>query len=72
MSARLSLLMGANRQIALSIFGDNLTDEDYFTGMVGQPFDNLLGLRDPVTGGTVMRGQVAPPRTYGVSVKYSF
>ena len=64
--------MGANRQIALSIFGDNLTDEGYFTAKVGQPFDNLLLLRDPVTGGTVMRGQVAPPRTYGISVKVSF
>ena len=39
---------------------------------VAQPFDNLLGLRDPVSLGTVMRGQVAAPRTYGVSFKVSF
>jgi iron complex outermembrane receptor protein len=71
-SARLSLLFGADRQFAVSLFGDNLTDEGYFTGTVAQPFDNLLGLRDPVSLGTVMRGQVAAPRTYGVSFKVSF
>ncbi len=41
-SARFSLLFGADRQFAVSLFGDNLTDEDYFTGTVAQPFDNLL------------------------------
>ena len=71
-SARFSLLFGSDRQFAVSLFGDNLTDEDYFTATVAQPFDNLLGLRDPVSLGTVMRGQVAEPRTYGVSFKVSF
>jgi len=71
-SARGSLMFGANRHIALSLYGDNLTDEHYCTGKVAQPFDNLLGLRDPVSGGTVMRCQVNVPRTYGLSVKVSF
>ncbi len=71
-SARFSLLFGAKRQYAVSVFGDNLTDEGYCTGTVAQPFDNLLGLRDPVSGGTVMRCQVGAPRTYGASFKASF
>jgi iron complex outermembrane receptor protein len=71
-SARASLLFGADRNFALSLFGDNLTDENYCTGRVNQPFDSQLGLRDPVSGGTVMRCQVNVPRTYGVSLKVSF
>jgi iron complex outermembrane receptor protein len=71
-SARASLLFGAKRQYALSVWGDNLTDEGYCTGKVNQPFDNLLGLRDPVSGGTVMRCQVGTPRMYGVAIKASF
>jgi iron complex outermembrane recepter protein len=71
-SARFSLFFGADHQFSLSLVGDNLTDENYCTGKVNQPFDNLLGLRDPVSGGTVMRCQVNPPRTYGLSFKASF
>lgn len=71
-SARFSLYFGAAQRYALTFWGDNLTDEDYCTGKVAQPFDNLLGLRDPVSGGTVMRCQVNVPRTYGVSLKASF
>jgi iron complex outermembrane receptor protein len=56
----------------LSVWGDNLTDEGYCTGTVNQPFDNLLGLRDPASGGTVMRCQVGMPRMYGVAFKASF
>ncbi|MGI9246671.1 MAG: TonB-dependent receptor domain-containing protein, partial [Steroidobacteraceae bacterium] len=72
LSARFSLFFGAERKIALTLWGDNLTDEEYCTATVAQPFDNLLGLRDPVSGGTVMRCQVNVPRTYGVSLKASF
>ncbi len=71
-SARFSLLFGPNQRIAVSIFGDNLFDEEYCTARVGQPLDNSLGLRDPATGGTVMRCAVNAPRTYGISVKASF
>jgi iron complex outermembrane receptor protein len=71
-STRFSLLFGAGHRYALTLWADNLTDENYCTGTVAQPFDNLLGLRDPVSGGTVMRCQVNVPRTYGLTVKASF
>jgi iron complex outermembrane receptor protein len=71
-SARFSLYFGTEHRFALTFWGDNLTDENYCTGKVAQPFDNLLGLRDPVSGGTVMRCQVNVPRTYGLSLKASF
>jgi iron complex outermembrane recepter protein len=71
-SARFSLYFGDDQQFALTLWGDNLSDEEYCTGRVAQPFDNLLGLRDPATGGTVMRCQVNAPRTYGLTLKASF
>jgi outer membrane receptor protein involved in Fe transport len=71
-SARFSLYFGAGQRYALTLWSDNLTDEEYCTGTVAQPFDNLLGLRDPATGGTVMRCQVNVPRTYGLTLKASF
>jgi len=72
LSARFSLMFGADRNFTLTLFGDNLTDEGYCTNKVAQVLDNTLGLRDPVTGGTVMRCGVAPPRTYGFSIKAQF
>jgi iron complex outermembrane receptor protein len=71
-SARFSLYFGTGQRLALTLWGDNLSDEEYCTGRVAQPFDNLLGLRDPGTGGTVMRCQVNVPRTYGLTFKASF
>jgi iron complex outermembrane receptor protein len=71
-SARFSLMFGEDRNYTLSVFGDNLTDEGYCTNKVAQVLDNTLGLRDPVTGGTVMRCGVASPRTYGFSIKAQF
>jgi len=72
LSARFSLLFGADRNWAVSVFGDNLTDESFCSTRFAQPLDSNLGLRDPVSGGTVMRCQVAPPRTYGVSLRAQF
>ena len=72
LSARFSLMFGADRNYTLSVFGDNLTDEGYCTARFAQVLDSSLGLRDPVSGGTVMRCIVAPPRTYGLSLKVAF
>jgi iron complex outermembrane receptor protein len=72
LSARFSLLFGENRNWSVSVFGDNLTDEGYCSTRFYQPLDNNFQLRDPVSGGTVVRCQVAPPRTYGVSLKAEF
>jgi hypothetical protein len=66
------LYFGADHNIAVTLWGDNLTDEAFCTGRVAQPFDDILGLRDPNTGGTVMRCQVNVPRTYGLTLKASF
>jgi iron complex outermembrane receptor protein len=72
LSARFSLLFGENRNWSVSVFGDNLTDEGYCSTRFYQPLDSNFQLRDPVSGGTVVRCQVAPPRTYGVSLKAEF
>ena len=72
LSARFSLLFGENRNWSVSVFGDNLTDEGFCSTRFYQPLDNNFQLRDPVSGGTVVRCQVAPPRTYGVSLKAVF
>jgi iron complex outermembrane receptor protein len=72
LSARFALLFGEHRNYILSVYGDNLTDEGYCTGKFAQVLDSNLGLRDPVTGGTVLRCGVGAPRTYGVSIKAVF
>ena len=72
LSARFSLLFGEDRNWSVSVFGDNLTDEGYCSTRFYQPLDSNFQLRDPVSGGTVVRCQVAPPRTYGVSLKAEF
>jgi len=72
LSMRYSLLFGERHHYTLSVFGDNLTNQGYCAFKTAQVLDNTLGLRDPVSGGTVMRCGVAPPRTYGVSIKAAF
>ena len=72
LSARFSLLFGADRHWSLSVFGDNLTDEGYCGTITANPFDQQLGLRNPVTGSTLMRCVLAPPRSYGVGLRYEF
>jgi len=72
LSARFNVLFGKDRNWTVSVFGDNLTDAGYCSTKFYQPLDNTMGLRDPKSGGSVMRCQVAPPRTYGVSLKAEF
>jgi iron complex outermembrane receptor protein len=72
LSARFSVLFGENRNWSVSVFGENLTDEGFCSTRFYQPLDSNLQLRDPVSGGTVVRCQVAPPRTYGVSLRAEF
>jgi iron complex outermembrane receptor protein len=72
LSARASLLFGADRRYSVSVFGDNLTDESSCTARFAQPLDSALGLRDPVSGGTVLLCSVTTPRTFGVSFKAVF
>jgi iron complex outermembrane receptor protein len=69
--ARLTLA-GDNETWAVSLYGDNLTDERYPLQHFTQVLGGALGLLDTTTGDTVMRHYVSAPRTYGVSVKYLF
>jgi iron complex outermembrane recepter protein len=71
-SARVAILFGPDRRFQLALSGDNLTGEDLCVGIAPQPFDGALGIRDPVTGGTVMRCSANAPRTYSLSLKASF
>jgi len=57
LSARLSYVT-ANDRLELSVWGNNLTDEEYFD--------------DVVANGNGLRGSWGSPRTYGVSVGYRF
>ncbi|WP_296594894.1 TonB-dependent receptor [Phenylobacterium sp.] len=68
LSARLSVFP-EDRRWELAVFGANLTDEDYCTGIYAQFSDAAFGLRDAATGGTVQRCVVNAPRTIGVEIK---
>ena len=71
-SASAALLFGPGQRLQLVLSGENLTDEGYCVGNTAQPLDSALGLRDPATGGTVMRCGVGVPRTYGLAIKMAF
>lgn len=47
-------------KLELMVYGDNLTDEDYFNGTVD--FDTVNGIA----------GNIMPPRTYGIKAVYKF
>ncbi|MBL8771556.1 MAG: TonB-dependent receptor [Phenylobacterium sp.] len=57
----------------VALFGDNLTNEQYFRGSkFVQVLDAVFGVRVPATGATLYRGFVAPPRTWGVRATKTF
>lgn len=56
----------------VALWGLNLTDEAYCNSRFSQPNDAAYGLRNSVTGGTVLRCVISEPRTYGVEVKSRF
>uniref|UniRef100_B0T6M1 TonB-dependent receptor n=1 Tax=Caulobacter sp. (strain K31) TaxID=366602 RepID=B0T6M1_CAUSK len=61
-----------DRRYGLQIFGENLFDKGYYTYIFPNTLDNVLGLRDSTTGGTLMRGTLGTPRTVGVKLTVSF
>lgn len=69
--ARISLI-GSHDRWELALIGQNLTDELMCGTRFAQPNDAAFGLRDPVTGGTVLRCTVSEPRTFAVAVKAHF
>jgi iron complex outermembrane receptor protein len=73
------LLLGARvdlyspeRRWRLSVFGENLSNQHYYTTKFAQALDSLLGVRVPVTGATLMRGYLGAPLTAGVSLSAAF
>ncbi|MBY8821529.1 TonB-dependent receptor [Sphingomonas colocasiae] len=69
--ARLTLY-GRDDRWNISLFGDNLTDKGYCVQTYYQVLDNAFGVRNPATGGTAVRCQVAAPRTLGASLGVRF
>ncbi len=65
-------LTSPDRSWKAVLFGDNLLDEQYFKSMFTQTLDGNFGVRDPLTGSTLMRGYLGNPRTYGVRLSKTF
>jgi iron complex outermembrane receptor protein len=71
LGARVSLI-GAKDRWELALIGQNLTDELTCGTRFAQPNDAAFGLRNTVTGGTVLRCTLSEPRTFDVAVKVRF
>jgi iron complex outermembrane receptor protein len=71
LGARATLVSPGGR-FSVSIFGDNLTNEKYFTLKIPQTLDSLFGVRNPATGATLMRGFMGAPMTLGARVTANF
>ena len=71
LGARISL-MGAHDRWELALIGQNLTDELMCGTRFAQPNDAAFGLRNPVTGGTVLRCTLSEPRSFAVAAKARF
>lgn len=56
----------------MSIYGQNLADEDYCTSIFVQAYDGPFGLRNPTTGSTALRCTVGAPRFIGAELRASF
>jgi iron complex outermembrane recepter protein len=69
--ARISLI-GAHDRWELALIGQNLTDELTCGTRFAQPNDAAFGLRNPVTGGTVLRCTLSDPRNFAVALKARF
>lgn len=69
--ARISLI-GARDRWELALIGQNLTDELICGTRFAQPNDAAFGLRNPVTGGTVLRCTLSEPRSFAVAAKARF
>lgn len=58
--------------LSFSLFGQNLGGKDYCSQYYNVILDSVLGLRDPVSGGTGQRCVIGAPRTYGARVGFKF
>jgi iron complex outermembrane receptor protein len=65
-------LFGRDDRWSFAVFGDNLTNKGYCNQLYYQPLDSVFGLRNTTTGGTLVRCQVASPRTIGAGFNVNF
>jgi iron complex outermembrane receptor protein len=71
-------LLGARFEVAntnglsIAVFGENLTDHHYISYTAYQVLDARFGVRDPVTGSSLLRSYLGNPRTIGVRVAKTF
>lgn len=65
-------LFGRDDRWSFAVFGDNLTNKGYCNQLYYQPLDSVFGLRNTSTGGTLVRCQVASPRTIGGALGFRF
>ena len=69
--ARINLI-SPDKSWTLSAYGENLTDQKYFTLKAPQTLAAVLGVNSAVTGATLLRGYMGAPLTAGVSLKKTF
>ncbi len=55
-----------------ALYGQNLTNETYCTGIFNQPNNAAFGLNNTVTGATALRCTLNDPRQIGVEIKARF
>lgn len=68
---RLTLVSPDDRW-SLTVFGNNVFGEVYYTATVSQALGSLFGATDPATGQTVFRGFLGEPSRYGVRLSANF
>lgn len=65
-------IRGPQERWELALAGQNLTNEDFCTGIFNQPNNAAYGLNNPVTGGTVLRCALNEPRTLSLEARAKF
>ena len=65
-------MLSPDSRWSFSLYGDNLTNQHYFTIKLPQTLDSLFGVRVPATGATLLRGFMGAPITFGGRVSAKF
>lgn len=65
-------LTGPGERWSVAVFGQNLLDKGYCQYIFAQTLDNVFGVRDRVTGGTLQRCNVGMPRVVGARARVQF
>ena len=65
-------LRSASGNWDVTLFGNNLTDEDFCASIFEQAFGGPLGAIDPVNNTSVMRCNLGAPTTWAVRASFRF